>query len=200
MGDSTRTIENVPSQGTYASRPFLSHDSLTTTRFQQKQPATGGYRGKTSAALIGVCEILHQCVAIPMIRNEAPFCVRGIRQLKTIRCFAWARSQQSWDLSLNTTIVTVRRRKHSEHDREQASAKIIDAFPVDLDEKTSRIENSVSEQPIRRGAARQASPFGAGLKPLSIRSSLDWANEFTSVEFLVFHVSITERTLSALLS
>ena len=73
-----------PSQGTYASRPSCSHDSLATTRFQQKQPATGGYRGKMSAALIGVHEILHQCVAIPMIRNEAPFCVRGIRQLKTI--------------------------------------------------------------------------------------------------------------------
>lgn len=73
-------------------------------------------------------------------------------------------------------------------------------FRSTLDEKTSRIENSVSERPIQRGAARQASPFGAGLKPLSIRSSLDWANEFTSVEFLVFHVSITERTLSALLS
>jgi hypothetical protein len=73
-------------------------------------------------------------------------------------------------------------------------------FRSTLDEQTCRIDDSVSERPIQRGAARQASPFGAGLKPHSIRSSLDWANEFTSVEFLVFHVSITERTLSALLS
>src|SRR5258707_14938943 len=34
--------------------------------------------------------------------------------------------------------------------------------------------------------------------PYNMRQSLDWGNEFTSVQFLVFHVSITESRLGAL--
>jgi hypothetical protein len=85
-GDTTQTIGNVRSRVhillrfASALEPRQHSDEVTTGRSQQ--PA--GIGDKMSAALIGVHEILHQCVAIPMRRNEAPFRVRGIRQLETI--------------------------------------------------------------------------------------------------------------------
>jgi len=41
---------------------------------------------------------------------------------------------------------------------------------------------------------------GAGFMPHTIHLTLDLDNEFTSVQFLVCHVSIAESTLSALVS